>query len=578
MRATRYFMPTLREAPADAEVVSHKLLLRAGMVRKTASGVYSYLPLGLRTLAKACGIVREEMNAIGAHEVLMPVLVPKELLDETGRSGVDVLFPLKDRGRRSFFLGFTHEEVVTEIVRGLVSSWKQLPLTLYQIQTKFRDEPRPRGGLIRGREFTMKDAYSFDHDEAGLDRAFRAHRRAYERIFFRCGVEYLVVDADSGAIGGSESSEFMVLASSGEDTVLRCDACGYAANAERAGVGYPAERAPEPAPAEPSRIVPTPGAHTVAEVCAFLGVDARRIIKTIIVAADGEPVAALVRGDRELQLTKLGAFLGAAVEMADAATVERVTGAPVGFAGPVGLQGVRIVVDEELRGASGMVVGADENDAHRVGVAVGQDFEVSAWADVRTAVAGDRCPREGCTGRYTEARGIEVGHIFKLGTKYSHDMGAQVQTESGENVDIVMGCYGLGISRTVASVIEAQHDANGIVWPVSLAPFEVVVLAANQKDEAQRAAAERVYEDLRAMGADVLLDDRDERAGAKFKDADLIGYPVRVVAGRTAAEGKVEVALRRDPSAREAVPLAQAAAHVAALVAAEHARLTPPKG
>jgi len=571
------FFPTLREVPADAEVTSHRLLLRGGFIRRVAAGVYSYLPLGWRVHEKIAAIVREEMNAIGGQEVFLPALVPRELMDETGRSAVDVLFPLKDRNERDFFLGFTHEEIVTDILRSDVHSWKQLPLILYQIQTKFRDEPRPRGGLLRGREFTMKDAYSFDLDEEGLDRSFQAHLAAYGRIFTRCGLEYLVVEAESGAIGGTENLEFMILARSGEDTVLRCDTCGYAVNAERADIGVqPAAQSPSTIQNPESKIVSTPGAHTVAQVCNFLKVEPAQLIKTILVTADGTPLAALVRGDRELNLPKLGRFLGAEkTEMADAATIERLTGAPVGFAGPVGLEGLRIVADWELQGAQNMVVGANQNDAHRVDVTPGVDFQVTDWADLRVAVAGDPCPKPGCAGHYRDTHGIEVGHIFKLGTKYSQAMGARVQTETGENVEVVMGCYGLGVSRTMASAIEAHHDENGICWPISIAPFEVVVVLVNPNDEAQRAASEALYNTLRARGVDTLYDDRDERSGVKFKDADLIGYPIRVVAGRTLAEGKVEVALRRDKAAASAVPLAEAADYVVGLIEREKARLQP---
>jgi prolyl-tRNA synthetase len=572
VRASQYFLPTLREVPADAELISHRLLVRGGFVRKTAAGVYSYLPMGKRVHDKIANIVRHEMNAIGGIEVFMPVLVPRELLEETGRDAVDVLFPLKDRGERPFVLGFTHEEVITDIVRSYVNSWKQLPLILYQIQTKFRDEPRPRGGLIRGREFTMKDAYSFDHDEAGLDRAFVAHREAYGKVFERCGVDYLVVDADSGAIGGSESSEFMVLAESGEDTVLRCDTCGYAANAERAGIAVESREASGERREATSKVVSTPGAHTVAQVCDFLKVGEEQIIKTIIVSAGGDVVAALVRGDRELNLPKLGRFLGTPAEMADAATVVRVSGAPVGFAGPVGLKDVRIIADHELQSTSDMVVGANQDDAHRVGVTPGVDFQATDWADIRTAIAGDRCDQSGCTGLYSTAHGIEVGHIFKLGTKYSKDMRAQVQTDTGENIDIIMGCYGLGISRTMAAIIEAHHDDDGIIWPANVAPYEVVLVLVNPKDDQQRAAADSMYEELRARGVEVIYDDRDERSGVKFKDADLIGYPIKVVVGRALAEGNVEVGLRRDKSTTQPVPVGQAAQHVTRLLEEERAR------
>ncbi|MEP6756629.1 MAG: proline--tRNA ligase, partial [Chthonomonadales bacterium] len=394
MRASQYFIPTLREVPADAEAVSHRLLLRAGLIRKLAAGVYSYLPLGRRVHEKAAQIVREEMNRIGALEFHLPVLVPHELLEESGRDKVDVLFRLKDRGDRKFVLGFTHEEVITDIVRNTLTSHKQLPRSMYQIQTKFRDEPRPRGGLLRGREFTMKDSYSFDIDSAGLDISFDAHKDAYCRIFNRCNLEFLIVNADSGAIGGSQSNEFMVLADSGEDTVLRCDTCGYAANSERAEIAEP--NVIEVGKGGNSSVVATPGAHTVAEVCEFLKVGPDKLIKTIICSAGDEVVAALVRGDRELNLPKFGRVLGSPVDLADAATVVRFTNAPVGFAGPVGLKGVRIIADNELKGAVGMVVGANEADAHRINVSVSGDFEPTSFADIRTAVDGDTCGQTGC--------------------------------------------------------------------------------------------------------------------------------------------------------------------------------------
>lgn len=570
MRASQLFLPTLREVPADAELVSHRLLLRGGFVRKVAAGVYSYLPLGWRVHEKIAQIVREEMNRIGGQEVFLPVLVPRELLEESGRDTVDVLFPLKDKNQRSFFLGFTHEEVITDIVRSFIRSWKQLPLALYQIQTKFRDEARPRGGLMRGREFTMKDSYTFDATEEGLDRQFQNHRLAYERIFQRCGLDYLIVDADSGAIGGSQSNEFMVLAESGEDTVLQCVEADYAANAERADIYYAPEFKDAPLPVgEPaSQVVETPGAHTVAQVCDFLKVAPTQLIKTIIVMADGQPVAALLRGDRELNLPKLGRALGAQVtELADAATVQRVTGAPVGFAGPVGLSNVRLLCDWELRGTTGMVVGANQKDAHRTNVTPGIDFPATAWADIRVAVAGDLCEANGKIGTYTDAHGIEVGHIFKLGTKYSKAMGATVQTETGQNVDIIMGCYGLGVSRTMAAAVEAHHDENGIVFPPSIAPYEAAVVLVNAKDEAQREAAETLYAALAAQGVDVLLDDRDERPGVKFKDAELIGYPVRVTVGRWVAEGTVEIVERKALGTTHTVPVGEAVAFVKNLLA-----------
>jgi prolyl-tRNA synthetase len=534
--------------------------------------------MGWRVHEKLAQIVREEMNRINAVECFMPVLVPKEFLEETGRHTIDVLFSLKDRSKRDFFLGFTHEEPVTDIFRGYVSSWKALPLSLYQIQTKFRDEARPRAGLIRAREFTMKDSYSFDVDKAGLDKSFADHKEAYERIFKRCGVDYLAVDADSGAIGGSESTEFMILAETGEDSVLRCGGCGYAANAERAEIGgRPDDLSPNAAAVSTgaiSKVVETPGAHTVAQVCDFLKVEPTQLVKTIICTAGGRTVAALVRGDRELNLPKFGRFLGAPVELADAETVKRVTNAEVGFAGPVGLSGVQIVCDYELVSAQGLVVGANQTDAHRTDVAIGVDFKPSDYADIRTAIEGDLCNKPGCSGSYSEAHGIEVGHIFKLGTKYSKAMRAQVQNENGQSVDVEMGCYGLGVSRTMQSAIEAFHDQDGILWPISIAPFEVVIVVVNSADEAQSAAAQTLYDSLVAAGIDVLYDDRDERSGPKFKDADLIGYPVKVVVGRGLAEGKVEVTLRKEKAIRHDVAVTEAADFVRNLVAEEYNRLS----
>lgn len=608
MKASQLFFPTLREVPKEAELTSHQLLLRGGFVRNVAAGVYSYLPLGWRVHEKIAQIVRQEADAFGGLEIHMPVLVPKELLDETGRSAVPVLFALKDKNQRDFFLGFTHEEVVTDIVRGAVSSWKQMPLYLYQIQTKERDEPRPRGGLIRGREFTMFDGYSFDSNEQNLDTIYRANYRAYENIFRRCGLEYLAVEADPGAIGGSENHEFMILTESGEDTVLRCNTCSYAANAERAEIPFTPSsghgeagstetlpswilaeeavregRSIQEAPIsdlrgaeKSSEVVETPGAHTVEEVCAFLHVGPETLIKTIICTADGRPVAALVRGDRELNLPKFARVAGAKnVELADAATVVRVTGAPVGFAGPVGLPAsVPIYADNELQQGADYVIGANQADAHRIHVAPGRDFHVTVWGDIRTAIAGDKCPR--CeTGHLTEARGIEVGHIFKLGTKYSKDMNCLFQNESGEKNPIIMGCYGLGVSRTMAAAIEAHHDGNGIAWPISIAPYEVAIIVANVKDEAQKQAGQELYTALKSKGVDVLMDEREERIGVKFKDMDLIGIPIQVVLGKGLSEGLLEVGRRGAKDGRQNVTVQEAAETIARMVQEEKAKLLP---
>lgn len=562
MRFTQLFAPTLRDAPSEAEMVSHKLLLRGGFIRPLASGVYSYLPLGLRVLNKISGILRGEMNAIGGAELLMPALVPRPLLEESGRDKVDALFTVP---QHDYFLGFTHEEVVTDIIRGDVQSYKQLPLLPYQIQTKFRNEARPRGGLVRGREFLMLDAYSFDRDEVAGEKAYASVRGAFARMFARCGLEPLSVEADSGAIGGSQSEEFMVLSDEGEDTVLRCDKTGYAANAERCeAVPAPAEDAN--AEVAPREKVSTPGTTSIDDVSALLGVPATRLIKTLIfVAPDGTPIVALVRGDRALNEAKLAKLLGGPSPLADAVLVQKVTGAPVGFAGPVGLAGVRVVADREVQFVRDGVTGANEADAHLVHVLPGRDFPHPEYLDLRTAVAGDISPADP-EGRLYTQRGIEVGHVFNFGTKYSKAMGAAYTDETGASRLMQGGSYGVGVSRTMAAAIEQHHDDSGILWPITIAPFEAVIVLVSGKDDAQRQACEDLYAALIVGGVDVLLDDRGDRPGVKFKDADLLGIPVQIVVGKGLAEGTVEISLRRDKSSKEAVPVAGAAAHVEHLV------------
>lgn len=546
MRASRFYLPTLREAPAEAELVSHRLLLRGGFIRKLSAGVYSYLPLGLRVLNKVANIVREEANRIGAVELLMPALVPFDLLKETGRDTVEVLYQTRDRTNRQFALGFTHEEVITDIVRSSVQSYRDLPLCLYQIQTKFRDEPRPRAGLIRAKEFEMFDAYSFDADDEAVDRTYKAMWNAYERMFERVGLQTLVCEAEAGDIGGSDNHEFMVVTPGGEDRVLLDEKTGIAANAERCDIGGTYELASSDGVPARER-VETPGKRTVEEVTEFLNVSAQQLVKTLLVRAGEEQVAALVRGDRELNPYKLARRLGVPkVELLGAAEVQKLTGADVGFAGPVGLNGVRIVADQEIRSMAGFVVGANEDDAHLLNVCHGRDFEVAEFMDIRVAQDGDPAPGGGV---FREVRGIEVGHIFKLGTRYSEPMGAVFTDETGEERSILMGCYGLGIGRTMQAVAEVSNDDAGVIWPISIAPFEVVIISVNPEDDAQREAAESIYSGLIAEGVDVLLDDRDERPGVKFKDADLIGYPLRVVCGRTVDEGLVEVKWRREAEA-----------------------------
>ena len=563
MRFTQLFAPTLREAPSEAELISHKLLLRGGFIRPLASGVYSYLPLGLRVLNKISHILREEMNRVGGNEMLMPSLFPRTLLEESGRDVLDVLFTVP---QHDYFLGFTHEEVITSITRSDIQSYKQLPFLPYQIQTKFRNEPRPRGGLIRGREFLMLDAYSFDKNAEEGQQAYRNVREAFSRSFNRCGLAALTVEADSGAIGGSQSEEFMVLSESGEDTVLRCDKTGYAANAERCeAVPAPAED-PDAGVAAMEKVA-TPDVSTIDAVSSFLNVPATRLIKTLIVAApDGQPVVVLVRGDREIQEAKLAKMLGGPSPLAEAALVQKVTGAPVGFAGPVGLTaGVRVVADREVAFIRDGVTGANEADTHLVHVLPGRDFPHPEYLDLRTAVAGDVSPADS-GGRLETQRGIEVGHVFNFETKYSKAMNATFTDESGAKQFLLGGSYGIGVSRLMAAAIEQHNDSNGIRWPVSIAPFEAIVVLVGVKDDAQKSAAEDLYHALQAAGVDVLLDDRDERPGVKFKDADLIGIPVKVVVGKSLSEGTVEVSLRSDGANKAAIAVADAAAHVVGLV------------
>jgi len=545
MRWSRCYIPTLKEAPSDAEVVSHKLLVRAGMIRKLTSGIYTFMPMGLRALNKVAAIVREEMNRAGAQEVLMPMVQPADLWQETGRwefYGKELL-RFRDRNDRDYCLGPTHEEVITDLVRGEVRSYRQLPINLYQIQTKFRDEIRPRFGLMRGREFVMKDAYSFDRDQSGCDESYKAMYTAYQRIFSRLGLRFRAVEADSGSIGGSFSHEFMVLADTGEDTLAVCTACEYAANVERAEVtGTPCTRPAAAALAE----VPTPGAHTIEEVSAFLGVSADMLVKTLLFVADGEPVAALVRGDRELNEVKLKNLLGAdSLELATPEQVEAWTGAPVGFAGPVGLHGVkRVFADTELKGDAGWIVGANKADTHLREVSLTRDAAIEAYADLRMITASDPCPR--CGGAVELPKGIEVGHVFKLGLKYSKSMNATFLDENGKEQVMVMGCYGIGVSRVVASCIEQNNDGDGIVFPPPIAPYEVALLLLDPKNEEAAAKAAEIESFLEAEGHDVLLDDRDERPGVKFKDADLIGSPYQLVlGGKGLARGVVEAKNRR---------------------------------
>jgi len=561
-------VPTLKEAPAEAEVPSHILLVRGGYIRKVAAGIYSFLPLGWRVVKKVEAIIRQEMDRAGSSEVFLPAVIPAELWQESGRWDVygDQLLRFKDRKDGDFVIGPTHEEVISALVRGDVRSWRQLPLNLYQIQTKFRDELRPRAGLMRGREFIMKDAYSFHVDQKDAEREYQKMYETYERIFTRCGLAFRAVEADTGNIGGSLSHEFQVLTETGEDALVACDNCNYAANVEQAVARAPA--GPAPAPEWPAKPVSTPGAHTIADVSAFLGVPPEKLCKTLIYLADGKPVAVLVRGDRDVNEVKLKRALGAAnLLLATDAAVKEVTGAPVGFAGPVGL-GVPIYADLEVMAMGDFVTGANEGDTHLLGVNAGRDFTPAAIDDYRSVAAGDGCAR--CDkGTLRAYRGIEVGQVFFLGTKYSKPMGVTFLDVDGHEKPAEMGCYGIGVTRIVAAAIEQNHDKDGIVWPLPLAPFEVAVLELQQDDDKVIATAKQIYEELTAAGVDVLYDDRDERAGVKFKDADLIGCPFRIAVGKKGlADGVVEVKRRNKAEVRK-LPIAEAAARVAAEVQAE---------
>jgi len=545
MRYAHALINTVRETPSEAEVISHRLMLRAGMIHKVAAGIYAYLPLALRSITKISAIVREEMVAAGAEELLMPAVQPAELWRQSGRwdkYGRELL-RLHDRHDREFCLGPTHEEVITDIVRAQIRSWRQLPVNLFQIQAKFRDEIRPRFGLMRGREFIMKDGYSFDRDDASASATYERMRTAYQRIFTRCGLRFRPVEADSGAIGGAFSHEFMVLADSGEDAILSCDTCDYAANQEKA-----ASRAPEPAPpiadapAPAPEAVATPDQKAVEEVAAFLHQEPTAFIKTLLYRAGDQTVAALVRGDREVNEIKLAHALGADdLVLASDAEVEAATGAPCGFAGPVGLaDGVAVWVDREVAAMASAITGANRADTHLTGVQPGRDFAIDNVADLINADDGDGCPR--CDGTLQLSRGIEVGHIFKLGTKYSAAMGATFLDAEGAEMPAVMGCYGIGIGRTMAASIEQNHDDDGIVWPVPIAPFSVEIILIREADAASLEVAATMERELTAAGHEPLVDDRKERPGVKFNDADLLGMPYCVTVGpRGLKEGKVEI-------------------------------------
>jgi prolyl-tRNA synthetase len=558
MRWSQYFIPTLREDPADAEVVSHKLLLRAGVVRQLAAGIYSYLPLGQRIALKVMAVLREEMNAIGGQEFYLPALHPAELWRESGRWDAigDEMFRLKDRKGTDMCLGMTHEEVFTDIARHEIRSYKQLPQVWYQIQIKFRDEARPKSGLMRIRSFIMKDAYTFDIDQAGLDKSFIDQREAYKKIFTRCGIQFLIVEASSGAMGGSESNEFMARTPAGEDLIVSCENCGYAANLEKA-TSRLAAIADEAGPDAPEEF-PTPGVRTIDDLTTFPGgAEASRQIKSLVffatIGGEQRPVLVLLRGDHQLHETKLSDSLRAtAVRPAHPEEIRNLLGASAGSLGGVGAKAkaratnsdLRIVADSALKNRHNMTTGANKDDHHLRGVDIARDIPVDEWFDFRTVEAGEGCPR--CeTGVLEVFKGMEIGHIFKLGTKYSQSMGATVLNQDGKEIPIIMGSYGIGVDRILSATVEQNHDEDGIVWPKSLAPFDVVVTITNMKQDELRGAGEKLYRELQEAGLEVLLDDRDERAGVKFKDADLIGVPYRLTIGKKVSEGVVELFDRR---------------------------------
>jgi prolyl-tRNA synthetase len=566
MKWTQFLIPTLKETPADAVVPSHRLMLRAGLMRQIAAGAYAYLPLGYRTLRKIEAIVREEMNRAGGVELHMPAMQPIELWQETRRDEAmgETLVRLADKPfRRNTVLGPTHEEVVTDIVRASVNSYKQLPVTLYQIQTKFRDEARPKSGVLRTREFLMKDAYSFNPDKASLDESYERMYAAYCRIYERCGLPYIAVEAESGPIGGDASHEFMVVTDAGEDWLVRTEDGSYAANIERAEFApLPAGDAPA---AEALQEAHTPGKSTIEDVSAFLKCQPADMIKTLIYQADGEVVVALVRGDHEINEARLRRHVGAnALTLAEPAVIERVTGAAVGFAGPVGLSGVRVIADQAVSVMHNAVTGANKTDYHLTGVNVGRDFEIAEVATLRYAVPGDRGPN-GTPLVFEKC--IEVGHVFKLGTKYSDAMKAHFLDVNGKSNPIIMGCYGIGLNRIMAAAIEAAHDDDGIIWPLNIAPFSVQIVALDVREEAVMATALQIHDELEARGIDTLLDDRDARPGFKFKDADLIGIPLRINVGKRGLKDGVVEFKRRGEKDDTKLPPDQIADHVAKVIA-----------
>ena len=570
MRWSQTFIPTMKEVPSEAEVPSHQLMLRAGLIRQLMAGAYTYLPLGYRSVRKVSEIVREEMDKAGAIELFMPALQPIEIFERTGRREAfgNVLFNFEvKKGDRKLHLalGPTHEEVITDLMARHISSYRQLPITLYQIQTKFRNEERPRFGVLRTSEFLMKDAYSFGASLEQLNAAYEAMYNAYCRIFERCGLKYLPVEAESGPIGGDASHEFMVPADNGEDFVVHCAKCGYAANQERADTGRVSQLPAKIADAAAPVIANTPNAGTIDQVSKLLKSDAKSFVKTLIYKADGKPVAILLRGDHTANEGKIRrATKATSIELSDEATILKVTGAPVGFAGPIGIQ-CPCFADHDVALIKSAIIGANSKDAHLTGVIPGTHFELPETFDLRNAESGDSCPK--CTGFLQIVHGIEVGHVFKLGTKYSVSMDAKFVDAQEQSHPIIMGCYGIGVTRVVASIVETCHDANGIIWPLSVAPYSVQLIPLNVTDAEVMKITNTIYGELTDAGIDVLMDDRDQRPGFKFKDADLIGIPLRVtIGGKGLAEGITEVKWRTETEVKK-VPIAETVTAVKAMIA-----------
>ncbi len=555
MKLSQALIPTLKETPADAEIISHQLMIRAGLIRKLTSGTYIYLPLGQRVMNKVINIIRSEMDRAGAQEILMPAMQPAELWEESGRLKQfgELVFRFEDRTGKKNLLGPTHEEIITHLVKNEITSYKQLPINLYQIQTKFRDEIRPRFGVLRSKEFLMKDAYSFDVDTKSLDKSYQLMYDAYCRIFDRCGLKYKIVEAESGLMGGDVSHEFMVPSPAGEDLFVTCPKCDYASNIVMANCQPTKDPKKSEAP-QALKKIETPGATTIEAVSKFLKVPASQMVKTLIYTADGDPVVILIRGDHELNLVKLGRLLGTDnIVPANAKTIENVTGGPLGFSGPVGLKDIKIIADHLIQGMTDFVTGANQADLHYINTNPGRDFKIGQTEDLRTITGSDPCPK--CGTKIEISRGIEIGHVFKLGTKYSKKLGANFLDQNGKSQPAVMGCYGIGVNRIIAAAIENSSDKDGIIWPKNIAPYQVIIVSVNPKEEKIREVSQKLYDACRAENIEVLWDDRNISAGIKFKNADLIGIPIRLTVGKnTLANNVVDLKLRNSSEQNSLAP------------------------